>query len=103
MPGRTPHSQHPEVVFRGLLPSEALLALVREQDALLREVVATVPRVRRALLVQEPRRAGYRVEVSSELHGRLLLGQAEHPRADVAVRRAYSELLRQLASTPLAA
>jgi hypothetical protein len=92
-----------EVVFRGVLPSEALLATVREQDALLRGIVAVMPSLRRTEISRQP--AGFRARASAMLDGRELSGQAEHPQVEVAVQRACSELLRALMrdSRPLAA
>jgi hypothetical protein len=83
-----------EVVFRGVLPSDALLATVREQDALLDSVVAVMPSLRRTEISRQP--AGFRVRASGTLEGRELSGQTEHPQVEVAVQRAYSELLRAL-------
>ena len=92
-----------EVVFRGVLPSDALLATVREQDALLNSVVAVSPSLRRTEISCHP--AGFRARAAGMLGDRELSGQAEHPQVVVAIQRAYSELLRALMrdSRPLAA
>jgi hypothetical protein len=92
-----------EVVFRGVLPSDALLATVREQDALLSSVLSVWPHLRRTEISRQP--ASFRVRASGVLDGRELSGQAEHPLTEVAVQRAYSELLRALLlhTRPLAA
>ncbi len=83
-----------EVVFRGVLPSDALLATVREQDALLSSVLSVWPHARRTEISRQP--AGFRARASGMREGRELSGQSEHPQVEVAVQRAYSELLRAL-------
>jgi hypothetical protein len=92
-----------EVVFRGVLPSEQLLATVREQDSLLRSVLPVWPELRRTEISRQP--AAFRARASGVHDGRELSGQSEHPVAEVAVQRACSELLRALlhAQQPLAA
>ncbi|MET0287943.1 MAG: hypothetical protein ABW352_25865 [Polyangiales bacterium] len=99
----TPTHASSEVVFRGVLPSDALLATVREQDALLCSVLSVWPAMRRTEISRQP--AAFRVRASGVLDGDELSGQAEHPQAEVAVQRAYSELLRSLLmrTRPLAA
>jgi hypothetical protein len=92
---------HAEVVFRGVLPSDSLLAMVREQDALLCSVLSVVPRMRRVEISRQP--AGFRVHASGQSGERELRGQAEHPQVEVALQRAYSELLRLSDMRPLAA
>jgi hypothetical protein len=95
-------SHDSEVVFRGVLPSDALLATVREQDALLSSVVAVLPQLRRTEISRQP--ASFRARVSAVHAGQELLGMSEHPVVEVAIQRAYSELLRALMrSQPLAA
>lgn len=94
MPGLITRDDAPEVVFRGVLPSDTLLATVREQDALLCSVVRDVPTSRRITMSRE--RAGYRVLITGQYHDRALSGQSEHVRVDVALLHAYSELLRSL-------
>lgn len=83
-----------EVVFRGVLPSDELLATVREQDALLDSVIATLPSMRRTEISRQP--AGFRARASGVHAGHELSGQSEHPQVAVAIQRAYSELLRSL-------
>jgi archaeosine-15-forming tRNA-guanine transglycosylase len=94
MPGLDTPNDSPEVVFRGVLPSDSLLATVREQDALLCSVVRMAPTARRTIISREA--ASYRVVTTGQFEGRSQRGQSDHMHADVALRSAYSELLRSM-------
>lgn len=92
------HARYPTLHFRAMPPSEALIALAREQDALCR-AVAGVPlatghiEITRAPGTMAPMYA-VRVEVAAD--GSPRCGAAEHPDAEAALRDAYTALLRNL-------
>jgi len=88
----------PEVVFRGVLPSDELLQLVREQDALLRAVVGVDARASHAAIALQPRTPTrrFRVRVAAYVDHEERYGCVEYAHLDEAVRRAYSELLRRV-------
>ncbi|HEY6881171.1 MAG TPA: hypothetical protein VI299_24260 [Polyangiales bacterium] len=86
----------PEVVFRGIVPSDALLAIVREQDALMCSFLSHAPENRRVVIRREQGERMVEAAVSAGLRGRQGYGQAAHTNTQEAVRRAYTELLRSL-------
>src|SRR5688572_24324186 len=83
----------PELVFRNMPPSEALVALAREQDALYRGVVQVEAAATRVTMHRlEPAR--FRVSVTSQAGGLAREGVAETAELTAAVRYAFTELLR---------
>lgn len=96
MPGDSTTKGAPEVVFRGIMPSDALLAIVREQDALMCGFLNRAPENRRVVLRREQGRPLVEATVSAALRGRQAYGQAAHSNTQEAVRRAYTELLRSV-------
>jgi hypothetical protein len=83
----------PALVFRNMLPTEALVALAREQDGLYRSVVHVAPE---ASLVTMHRlgEGRFRVSVTSDAGGAMRAGEAESAQLEWALRYAYTELLR---------
>ena len=90
-----PASVHPEVRFRGMAPSEALLDLAREQDGLLRAVLRVDAEESR-VTIESPREqsAAFQVQVQLRVRGASRYGCFVHRDARIALRSAYSELLR---------
>lgn len=90
-----PASVHPEVRFRGMAPSESLLELAREQDALLRSVLRVDGEESR-VVIESPRDKSpeFQVQVQLRMRGAVRYGCFVHRDARVAMRSAYSELLR---------
>jgi hypothetical protein len=83
----------PELVFRNLLPTDALVALAREQDALYRGVVRVDAAPSRVTMHRLD--AGrFRVSVTSQAGALAREGSAESGELTAAVRYAFTELLR---------
>lgn len=84
----------PELVFRGVLPSESLVQLARAQDALCRALLATDGADSKVVLETVPQAVGviHRATVMLRAH----VACAEHRVADQALRMAYSQLLRSV-------
>jgi hypothetical protein len=75
-----------------VLPSDGLLAAVREQDALFGAVLGA-EEVANRVVVQKREDGVHRVEVLAPK--RAVAAQAEHPEVEWAIRQAYGELARQ--------
>jgi hypothetical protein len=91
----------PELRFIAMAPSESLMQLAREQDAVCRgllELAQACSRVELERVVSE-RSTVHRVWVRVWRHGVERCGQAEHERAEVALRAAYTELVRHAVSS----
>lgn len=88
----------PELTFRAMPPSEGLLMLAREQDALCRAVhpLDETPAAVTVMRQTEGRAMAHEVVVRAHFHGRERCGTARHADAGLALRSAYSELLRAL-------
>lgn len=82
----------PELVFRAMWPTEALIDLVREQDGLYRGVVRVDAEPSSVTITKAGQ---YRVEAHSRVRGTSRSGCAEHATVDRAIREAYTELLRR--------
>ena len=84
----------PELVFRGMLPTEPLVQLARAQDALCRALLATDAADSKVVLETLPQSVGviHRATVTLRAHSAC----AEHRIADQALRMAYSQLLRSV-------
>lgn len=84
----------PELVFRALPPSEELLSLAREQDALYRAVVRVAPVASKVVIERLANERRHRVQVRAQARGRERCGAAEYTDAAIALRSAFTELLR---------
>jgi hypothetical protein len=82
----------PEVTFMRILPSDVLLAAVREQDERYHSLLGADPVANRVLL-QKRENGTHRVEVSRP--GSPLSAEAEHPEVEWAIREAYTALAHQ--------
>lgn len=85
----------PELRFRSMAPSEPLLELAREQDALLRAVIA-VDRAASRVTIEKLAQGGERfsVLVRAVVRGSERCGRGEHGDGAAAMRAAFTELLR---------
>ncbi len=93
----TGRAAYPELTFRALPPSEALLMLAREQDALCRAVHPLDAASARVSITREAERGTmHEVMVRASDGGLERCGSGRHANAEVALRVAYSELLRAL-------
>lgn len=101
MPELITREDAPEVVFRGVLPSDVLLALAREQDALLHTMLHAMPTARRIVIARGPGR--YLVSARGEVSGREVVGEAMDAKPELALQHAYSELLRATLESRVAA
>lgn len=81
-----------------MAPSEALIALAREQDALCRAVLGAVLGVASVVVTARPGTLGklHEVQVQLTVDDQAHCGHAEHPDAESALREAYTALLRNL-------
>jgi len=86
----------PELLFRAMAPSEPLLWLAREQDALYRGVISVDVRASHVTVERRAHDGGmrYSVLVRSTVRGSEKCGCSEHHDASSAVRAAYTSLLR---------
>jgi hypothetical protein len=86
----------PELRFRALAPREALVELAREQDALLRGVIEVDGAASKVAIerLAADGAARYHVLVRSAVRGAPRCGSFEHSDASIALRTAYTELLR---------
>lgn len=89
----------PELLFRRMAPSEQLLSLAREQDQLYRAVIDVDGEASHVTIERQVRDAGtrYWVTVRSHAQGREACGCADHADAEIALRAAYTSLLRHAA------
>lgn len=79
-------------------PSESLIALAREQDALCRAVVDMMVGVARVVITARAGTLGklHEARVQLTAGGATWCGHAEHLEAETAVREAYTALLRHV-------
>lgn len=87
--------EQPWLCFRAMAPSESLVALAREQDALCRGVLSVDSAATRVEI--ERRGAHHHVVVRAASQGVERCGSAAHVAPEIALRVAYSELLRSTA------
>jgi len=84
----------PELVFRGMLPSESLLNLARAQDALCRGLAAIDGADSKVVIETLPHAVGVMHRATVTLHAHSVC--AEHRSAEQALCMAYTQLLRSV-------
>jgi hypothetical protein len=86
----------PELRFRGMAPTEALLPVAREQDELFRSVLAVDHAASQVSVERREHDAGVRFQVlvRAFVRGSERCGCVEHADAQHAMRESYTALLR---------